>query len=147
MKVWTKGFWTNRKNLRQGYLDHYAHVRAIVPRERLLEFHPDDGWTQLCQFLKKPIPYEEPYPHVNEGRRFLELHARLYWYRHAKHIQSKGLVLVPIGKNKKKPKAFFPLKLSIQISIHPCYIKCYRRTPLLPRSFFLFFLFFGIDMT
>lgn len=81
MKVWTKGFWANRKNLRQGYLDHYAHVRAIVPRERLLEFQPEDGWTQLCEFLQKPIPQDEPYPHVNEGRKFVKLHARLYWYR------------------------------------------------------------------
>lgn len=81
MEVWTQGCWTNRKNLRQGYLDHYAHVRAIVPRERLLEFQPDDGWTQLCEFLEKPIPQDEPYPHVNEGRKFVRLHARLFWCR------------------------------------------------------------------
>lgn len=81
MNTWTKGDWTNREKLRQGYLDHYAHVRKVVPAERLLEFKAEDGWAPLCKFLDKPIPTDEPYPHVNEGNGVVKLHAMLYWYR------------------------------------------------------------------
>ena len=81
MNTWTKGDWSNREKLRQGYLDHYAHVRKVVPAERLLEFQAKDGWAPLCKFLDKPIPTDAPYPHVNEGNGVVKLHAILYWYR------------------------------------------------------------------
>jgi Sulfotransferase domain len=50
--------------LRQAYAEHYAHVRAIVPKDRLLEYYPAEGWEPLCKFLGKEIP-AEPFPNTN----------------------------------------------------------------------------------
>jgi hypothetical protein len=35
-----------------------------VPADRLVEYHPGDGWGPLCDALGVPEP-AEPYPHVN----------------------------------------------------------------------------------
>lgn len=34
-------------------------VRATVPAERLLEWHPRDGWEPLCEFLEVDVPDQE----------------------------------------------------------------------------------------
>ena len=52
---------------KEEYAKHYAFVRSITPRERLLEFDLKDGWGPLCKFLGKPIP-DEPFPHLNESK-------------------------------------------------------------------------------
>lgn len=52
--------------LKEGYLAHNQHIRSVVPKERLLVWHPKDGWGPLCKFLGKDVP-EEPVPKVNEG--------------------------------------------------------------------------------
>ena len=52
--------------LRQGFLKHNQHIRDVVPKEKLLVWHPKDGWDPLCSFLGKPVP-AEPLPKVNEG--------------------------------------------------------------------------------
>lgn len=49
------------------YEEHNARVRALVPREGLLEFQPKDGWGPLCAFLGKGVP-EEGFPRVSEVR-------------------------------------------------------------------------------
>lgn len=41
-----------------------AEVIASLPAERLLVFHPKDGWEPLCRFLQVPVP-PEPFPRVN----------------------------------------------------------------------------------
>jgi hypothetical protein len=41
--IWARGNMDDRAKLRQGYLDHYAHVRSAVPKRRLLEFESKDG--------------------------------------------------------------------------------------------------------
>ncbi|KAK0672080.1 hypothetical protein QBC41DRAFT_353784 [Cercophora samala] len=46
--------------------EHYAMVRGLVPKERLLEWCVEDGWGPLCEFLGRGVP-EEKFPHVNEG--------------------------------------------------------------------------------
>jgi hypothetical protein len=53
------------------YERHNAEVRATVPRERLIEWHPGDGWASICQGLGLPVP-DEPYPHVNTRQEWLE---------------------------------------------------------------------------
>ncbi|RYP52338.1 hypothetical protein DL769_010695 [Monosporascus sp. CRB-8-3] len=45
---------------------HNAHIRKVVPKERLLEMEVQDGWEPLCKFLGKPIP-DEPFPRSNEA--------------------------------------------------------------------------------
>lgn len=44
---------------------HYAHIRAIVPADRLLEYHVSEGWPPLCQFLGKPVPDDGDTPFIN----------------------------------------------------------------------------------
>jgi hypothetical protein len=66
-----KGFFraTNKQELRDNarivYKEHYAHVRAITPKERLLNFQLKEGWEPLCEFLGKEIP-EVPFPKLHE---------------------------------------------------------------------------------
>lgn len=60
--------WRDRKALAEYMPTHVAHIRSLVPPENLLEFHPRDGWEQLCRFLGKEIPgHDEPFPFVNKG--------------------------------------------------------------------------------
>lgn len=45
---------------------HYAEVRSLVPREKLLEYRVTEGWEPLCQFLEQPVPKGIPFPKINE---------------------------------------------------------------------------------
>jgi len=51
------------------YERHNAHVRATAPPERLLEWHPGDGWAPICAALGVDVP-DEPFPHVNSTAEF-----------------------------------------------------------------------------
>ena len=53
------------------YREHYAHVRQLCPKERLLNFRLEDGWGPLCDFLGREKP-EVPFPRVNEGAALAE---------------------------------------------------------------------------
>jgi len=64
--------------LRQKFLDHYSHVRSIVPKDSLLECKSEEGWEPLCKFLGEKVP-EEPYPRVNDSDDFVELHKGMWW--------------------------------------------------------------------
>jgi hypothetical protein len=46
------------------YEKHNAEVRASIPRDRLVEWQPGDGWQPLCDALNLPVP-DQPFPHVN----------------------------------------------------------------------------------
>ena len=46
------------------YERHNAEVRARVPKHRLVEYQPGDGWEPLCKALGVPVP-SDPYPHTN----------------------------------------------------------------------------------
>jgi hypothetical protein len=65
---------SNTEALRRTYTNHYAHVRSKVPPERLLNFHPKDGWVPLCDFLGKEAPPNEPFPRVNDAKSTVNLH-------------------------------------------------------------------------
>ena len=75
---WVRGWWkANSKRemqekAREMYREHYAQVRRIVPKERLLEYKLGDGWEPLCEFLGKPIP-DVPFPRVNDQDQMNEL--------------------------------------------------------------------------
>lgn len=54
------------------YEEHNERVRALVPKDNLLEFNPKDGWGPLCAFLGKNVPAED-FPKVNETRVWKEM--------------------------------------------------------------------------
>ena len=72
---WTGGDWRSRDKLREAFSRHYSHIRELVPKDRILEWEPKDGWDPLCKFLDKPIP-KEPFPYANKGN---DVSDRLLW--------------------------------------------------------------------
>jgi Sulfotransferase domain len=53
-------------------MDRYNEsVKAGVPADRLLVWHPADGWDPLCEFLEVPVP-DGPVPHTNDTAGFKE---------------------------------------------------------------------------
>lgn len=54
-----------------GYQRFIEHVRMHAPRDRLIEWHPGDGWAPLCDALCVATPIE-PFPHVNTTAEFRE---------------------------------------------------------------------------
>lgn len=87
-------------DLLESFDRHYDHVRSVVPKERLLEFHPSQGWGPLCDFLSIPMP-EEEFPHLNEPSTLVEIRKRMYWSRWyhvaqglAKRVGIVGLVVL-----------------------------------------------------
>ncbi|KAJ7062576.1 P-loop containing nucleoside triphosphate hydrolase protein [Mycena amicta] len=53
------------------FVEHYERIRAIVPRERLLEYEMGNGWAPICEFLGKEVP-EEKFPRTNDEAKFRE---------------------------------------------------------------------------
>jgi hypothetical protein len=51
------------------YRRYNEEVIDAIPPERLLVFHPRDGWESLCEFLGAPVP-AEPFPRVNSRDEF-----------------------------------------------------------------------------
>jgi hypothetical protein len=54
----------DRAWMTEWYRQRNQHVIDSLPPERLLVFHPKEGWGPLCEFLQVPIP-SEPFPRVN----------------------------------------------------------------------------------
>ncbi|KAF7307272.1 hypothetical protein MIND_00521000 [Mycena indigotica] len=54
------------------YVEYYDEVRALVPKERLLEYQVGEpgGWDRLCVFLDKKVPEGAPFPKVNDTQAF-----------------------------------------------------------------------------
>lgn len=44
-------------------------MKAAFSDDRLLVFHPKEGWGPLCTFLDKPVP-DGPFPNVNDRADF-----------------------------------------------------------------------------
>ncbi len=79
------------------YRQHYAQIRKLVPKDRLLEYQVQDGWEPLCKFLGKEVR-DAPFPRGNEKA---DLHERIEAYSRAqakmlgmKLAQFVGIVLV-----------------------------------------------------
>ncbi len=64
---------TNREKCLQRYDEHYAHVREVVSKERLLEWVVTDGWDPLCEYLGIERP-EDKFPNVNTGEEIVRHH-------------------------------------------------------------------------
>lgn len=58
-----------KEKAKQKYVDHYAMVRRLVPKDRLLEYKMGSGWEPLCNFLGKEVPADE-FPWLNESKEF-----------------------------------------------------------------------------
>ncbi len=69
-----------------------AHVKEVVPPERLLVFQATDGWEPLCKFLGVPVP-DGPYPHVNEAAEIKRLVRALRVLRWLPHAVAGSIVL------------------------------------------------------
>lgn len=48
---------------------HLFEVREGIPKSRLLEWQPSDGWEPLCRALGLPVP-DKPFPHENTMQEF-----------------------------------------------------------------------------
>ena len=56
--------WQDEHEAKAAFVAHNEAVRAAIPKERLVEWQPGDGWDPICNALGLPSP-DEPYPHVN----------------------------------------------------------------------------------
>ena len=56
--------WRDEEAAKAAYLAHNDEVRATVAPERLIVWHPGDGWGPLCAGLGFGEP-DVPFPHVN----------------------------------------------------------------------------------
>jgi hypothetical protein len=54
------------------YERHNEAVRAAIPKERLLDWTPSDGWEPICERLNLPEP-SEPFPVTNTTKEFREM--------------------------------------------------------------------------
>ena len=88
--------WGRSGDMRQIYLDHYAHVRAVVPKERLLEFDAAEGWGPLCEFLGHDVP-EGPYPRVNDTEGFVEYHRKMWWKSFGVMMKKISTAVIPVA--------------------------------------------------
>jgi Sulfotransferase domain len=70
-KTFTPG-WQDPDTAKAAYLAHNAAVRAAIPADRLVEWHPGDGWGPLCAALDLPVP-DAPFPHVNTTDEFRQM--------------------------------------------------------------------------
>lgn len=88
-----------RRNARARYEEHYAWVRANVPKERLLEYRLGDGWEPLCEFLEVDVPEKSVrFPRVNdkvEHRKRTD--ARMLWLLPKLKRRLLIGVVVPVG--------------------------------------------------
>ena len=53
------------RNARKVYDEHYAKVRSLVPKDRLLDYNVKQGWDPLVKFLGVEHP-NIPFPKGNE---------------------------------------------------------------------------------
>jgi hypothetical protein len=63
------GSYAEREQLMDAMERWNDEVTTTVPAERLLVWHPKDGWEPLCEFLDVTVP-DEPVPNVNDTEAF-----------------------------------------------------------------------------
>ena len=70
--IWDRifgGMFEDKDATRQVFEQHEADVKAAFSDDRLLVFHPKEGWEPLCAFLGQPVP-ETAFPNVNDRAEF-----------------------------------------------------------------------------
>jgi hypothetical protein len=61
--------WRTEAEAIDAYERHNEHVRRTVPRDRLIDWKPGDGWEPICSVLGVAVP-ESPFPHENTSADF-----------------------------------------------------------------------------
>lgn len=61
--------WDDEHAAKRAYVAHNERVREEVPRDRLVEWRPGDGWKPICDALGVAVP-DDPFPHVNTTEDF-----------------------------------------------------------------------------
>ena len=56
--------WQDETSAKSAYLAHNEHVRTTAPKDRLLEWRPEEGWEPICSALHLDVP-DQPFPHTN----------------------------------------------------------------------------------
>lgn len=81
---------------KQAFINHNNYVRKVVPPERLLEFHPADGWGPLCRFLSVPEP-GTPFPMANDTEQWQAV-VEAFWMGCVKRsIMKVGIAVIVLG--------------------------------------------------
>jgi hypothetical protein len=80
---------------RAAFEEHYARIRAVAPKERLLEYHVRDGWEPLCEFLGKEVP-EGEFPRVNDTKAFIRVHAFMWWLAVSRMVGTIAVMGAPV---------------------------------------------------
>lgn len=60
---------SNEAAMTAAYDAHNAAVRAEVPKDRLIDWQPSDGWDPICAALNLPVP-STPFPLTNTTNDF-----------------------------------------------------------------------------
>jgi len=63
MAAFTPG-WQSEASAKSAYLAYNEHVRTTAPKERFLEWRPEEGWEPICSALHLDVP-DRPFPHTN----------------------------------------------------------------------------------
>ena len=85
-----------KSNGKRAFVEHYDHVRALVPADQLLEYHVKDGWDPLCEFLGVECP-REPFPSGNDTGDFKTIVRQLDWMRVREVMLQHALTLAAVG--------------------------------------------------
>ncbi len=56
--------WQDELSAKAAYLAHNERVRSTAPKDRFLEWRPEDGWEPICSALHLDLP-KQPFPHSN----------------------------------------------------------------------------------
>lgn len=93
--VWSPTYKADRATLMRRYEEIHDEARRVIgPKERVLEWQLAQGWEPLCEFLDKPVPKDEPFPHVNDTQAFLD---NMYGIRNRSLVRVVGIVAGSVG--------------------------------------------------
>lgn len=81
-----------KRNGRRIFEEHNAHIRKMVPKERLLEYRVSDGWGPLCKFLEVSVP-DDNFPSGNEVSVFQGRFRSAFKYNAREVITKSALVV------------------------------------------------------
>lgn len=81
---------------REAFHAHYERIRALVPKERILEYRVQEGWGPLCAFLGVEVPVGVEFPRVNDREEFVRVHGFMWWLALARLVGRVALVGGPV---------------------------------------------------
>ena len=87
------GEYDNKEKCRKRFLEHYEHVRRVVPADRLLEYDVKEGWKPVTDLLG--LPEFRGVVSRNSTAEFLEGHAKLWRFCLANSL--RNLVKLAVG--------------------------------------------------